>query len=948
MTDPAAIQVFDTFTATEDSIFSFDTTDWVDPPIFVTELPETSEESNIRILGEKEYRDSVTPTLWHRYLTLGRYATDGFTFDSLMENIDTEPKAALCAIWYQTNYYLDRQMDIPFKLQQWSQHRAQPYLAKHAFATFQVDTLRTSWKDYSRLNSLPNPWSEVPGTKQKQKPKQRPKVTNPYKKASRPHGTVNTPTTIPEEESATSNATSATPPTLSGQKRTKDDVSATSSTDGKMSALLPDSNVPVCDGTKRVIFRWKVPINLSRISSQSTEIQKEIHALINEFFTDDDGFIYDWNDEGVDKHNVVSKLSPLELRNYLPSSINISADSKITVQIRFGFFGNTPANWRNSTTTKEKLAKYDVTVAISNSTSTSGKLMIAGYILLKAPMTTHRLRYLQYLRKSLPENTPPFDILLHNRSPASNEVTPHLAVQCGKKHVHVLSEVLCPFLTGDNSALYMPRSLISDMPDDKVIEFFKHHDAYCKNLRSHPLSPLLRNIDKPRKEYNPNGSLSVERTAREWARSLKPNNTDPGHFDVVNGGKDQLAYLIFPSHLADIAAQHVTTYRTRLYPRRKREDQFKADAGPPTTVHLSKRVIANLEFMERLCSTQQKNADSTAGASKPKETDDHSTDSVSITSSVTQASRPLTPQESLRQQLDKRIASLDDKPSTASDTHKNSASTVNSDESTIATTVSDKSKGSGRMSTSSAKIRQLDEILQRYKQDSAQSQAQQSERVSQMERQLQRVQEFDSKLDTIQTDFATRINLLEGRMEESMNNNMAKLMALVQSMNSVQHPSTPTKQTPTNSSSTSPQAADLAALHQLNNLDSDGSSTLASSSSKASGMSIESTDPMQSPDHKKHKSASRKGPSKKKVLKESIRRRLDELNESRTYETGETGSHSSSDTLDKITDEMNEIMESETAISNLIPPTSERQYTANTRQEVDTQAPSSDGRGSSS
>ena len=63
MTDPAATQVFDTSIATEASIFSFDTTDWVDPPIFVTELPETSEESNIRILGEKEYRASVTPTL---------------------------------------------------------------------------------------------------------------------------------------------------------------------------------------------------------------------------------------------------------------------------------------------------------------------------------------------------------------------------------------------------------------------------------------------------------------------------------------------------------------------------------------------------------------------------------------------------------------------------------------------------------------------------------------------------------------------------------------------------------------------------------------------------------------------------------------------------------------------------------------------------------------------
>ena len=247
---------------------------------------------------------------------------------------------------------------------------------------------------------------------------------------------------------------------------------------------------------------------------------------------------------------------------------------------------------------KEKLAKYDVTVAISNSTSTSGKLMIAGYILLKAPMTTHRIRYLQYLRQCLPENTPPFVILLHNRSPASNEVTPHLAVQCGKKHVHALSEALCPVLTGINAALYMPRSLISDMPDDKVIAFFKQHDVYCKNLRSHPLSPLLCNIDKPRKEHNPNGSLSIERTAREWARSLKPNNTEPGHFDVVNGGPDQLTYLIFPSQLADIAAQHVDTYRNRLYPRRKREDKFKEDAGPPTTVHLSQRVIANLEFME--------------------------------------------------------------------------------------------------------------------------------------------------------------------------------------------------------------------------------------------------------------------------------------------------------------------------------------------------------------
>ena len=38
--------------------------------------------------------------------------------------------------------------------------------------------------------------------------------------------------------------------------------------------------------------------------------------------------------------------------------------------------------------------------------------MVAGYILLEAPMTTHRLRYLQSLRQILPPNTPPSGILL--------------------------------------------------------------------------------------------------------------------------------------------------------------------------------------------------------------------------------------------------------------------------------------------------------------------------------------------------------------------------------------------------------------------------------------------------------------------------------------------------------------------------------------------------------
>ena len=602
--------------------------------------------------------------------------------------------------------------------------------------------------------------------------------------------------------------------------------------------------------------------------------------MVNEFFSDDDGCIYDWNQEGADHQSSISKLSPPELRTYLPSTITISADRLITVQIRFGFFGTTPSKWRNQKSTKEKLERYKVTVAISNSTSTSGKLLIAGYILLKAPMTTHRLRYLQSLRQSLPDNTPPFDILLHKRSPVSDDVVPHLAVQCGTKHVHALSEALCSLLTGTNSALFMPRSVVADMTDDKVNEFFHQHDIYCKDLRSHPLTPLLRNLDKARKEYNPDGSLSIERTTREWARSLTDDQSK-FHFDVVNGGLDQLAYLIFPSTHATLAAAHVDSYKKRLYRRRQREDQFKKDVGPPTTVHLSRRVIANLEFMERLCANKSKDKPSESN-SKASEADASSSASASTTSSVTQATKPPTSLEALRELYKEKETGFDE--SSVQSTSEISEGSDKSEATTIASTTSGKTKDSGRMSTSSAKVRQLDEVLRRHKSDSAQVQAKQSERVSQIERQLQRVHEFDTKLDTIQTDFSSRLSLFEGRMEESMNSNMEKLLALVQHLHPQPSGTSGSNQAgEPHSSHSSTKLSDNTVIQQINHLDSEGSSTSESLSSKASVTSSVSPDPIHSPEHKKLKSAGKR--SKKIKLKDPIRRRLDELQEYSATET---------------------------------------------------------------
>ena len=80
------------------------------------------------------------------------------------------------------------------------------------------------------------------------------------------------------------------------------------------------------------------------------------------------------------------------------------------------------------------LKPANLQVQVSNLRCTSGKLVIAGYILPKAPNATHRHRYVQHLTRRLPDNTPFFDVIRAVRTP-QDQVMPHLAVQCGEKHV---------------------------------------------------------------------------------------------------------------------------------------------------------------------------------------------------------------------------------------------------------------------------------------------------------------------------------------------------------------------------------------------------------------------------------------------------------------------------------------------------------------------------------
>ena len=68
-------------------------------------------------------------------------------------------------------------------------------------------------------------------------------------------------------------------------------------------------------------------------------------------------------------------------------------------------------------------------------------------------MTMHRIRYLQALRMRLPASTPPFDILLHKRTPLDQQINHHLVVQCDENHTHALSQILLTALTGNCSPI---------------------------------------------------------------------------------------------------------------------------------------------------------------------------------------------------------------------------------------------------------------------------------------------------------------------------------------------------------------------------------------------------------------------------------------------------------------------------------------------------------------
>ena len=254
--------------------------------------------------------------------------------------------------------------------------------------------------------------------------------------------------------------------------------------DSKMLAIPSHPNASTNDGTHRLTFRWKPKTNYNTLAGNSAEWLSTLLDTLNVIFADRDGAFYRWESEDLSHSCPVSKLTIHELREFIsPKIASLDSLSTFVFGLRFSFSDHTPLRWRNSTRTKQALSAQGLSLNLSNSTCSSGALVNAGFILFKAPNTTHRDKYLQHLRNQLPETAPFFDLYLLKKTPTGDNYH-HLVVKCGENHVSTLTSALSAILTGKSTAFFLPRLAFAKISNDKL-----KSTSICTNSISVPFAP---------------------------------------------------------------------------------------------------------------------------------------------------------------------------------------------------------------------------------------------------------------------------------------------------------------------------------------------------------------------------------------------------------------------------------------------------------------------------
>ena len=774
-------------------MFKFDRTDWMDPPVFKPIDQTLSDSIYRRRANDALYQQISSPAKWQKYVTLGYFAIDdGAFFDLEWSAREVNPTKMHSIIWYNYLYYIDRDIDIPTKLNAWATQVSQPYLINNAPQLLTIDTTRTSWKQtqqtHTPMEIEDDQWTEVisegkaKATKKRVSSLTRAAKKNPYTniapgfnlpendtpRTSMKPTTVNqteerhtdeknTPTTTNNEFSTWLNNRTSTDntPAWAAQTTPKDQSNSinppsnTGTTPGTrvhqnpVNTYTPHPNKKINDGTHRITIKWKLSKNyLARLEENEDELIYEIHQLITHAFVDEDGLAYPWKSNVPQTTKPASTLQLDELKQFLSPKISfIKATSLLIFGLRFGFSGN-PSNWKFKQNTQQLMKSHHFNVSISNSTCDSGNMVTVGYILLKAPNTTNQLYYLQHLTNQLPDNTPFFDLIRLRTTPMDQEIN-HIGVKCGERHATSLCHALTQYLTGNKTALFLPRYSLGSMTDEQIKQQFEFHERYTKSLRALSLSPHVSNLDRIRKETFPDGT-SIERSTREWAAQLVANDNSPALCDVVNGGHDQKANLLVPSPYYDHIKSQYKEYKTRLNPTQHREARFRASISDlPDVIHITANAQTNMAFITNL-------ANMNAWQPLPTQTSNNGGGKPQVTSQVNPSKNFPT-----RPQWQKPIA-----PYNNNKKFSNTSSTTNGEPSH---TSDDQSLGStqsmtiaSNITTQQARIHELEASLHKQQTEIDSSSKTTSAKLISMESQFKRLDHLDTKI----TDMSEQLNMV--------------------------------------------------------------------------------------------------------------------------------------------------------------------------------------------
>ena len=201
----------------------------------------------------------------------------------------------------------------------------------------------------------------------------------------------------------------------------------------------------------------------------------------------------------------------------------------------------------------------------------------------------------------MPDATQFFDVERFKKTPLEQAIH-HLVVLCGEKHVTQVSQALSKVLTGQGTAMFLPRYTFSAMTEAQISSQFLFHEKWLQSLQSISLAPHIFHLDQQRIEYYTDGT-TTKRSTREWVETLVLPDGSAALCDVANGSKGKKAVLLVPAHYLDQAQAELRRYRLRLTPHSHREAKFRGSVTDlPDEIQIQNSAASNISFMSTLLS----------------------------------------------------------------------------------------------------------------------------------------------------------------------------------------------------------------------------------------------------------------------------------------------------------------------------------------------------------